>query len=528
MHAAHSRAGSPGSRRAACATRSCLYTVAPDFGFLLDVLPGHGNVVVASPCSGHGFKHSAAVGECAAALALGRTPPLDVSRSASADSPRTAAVPGATGLSRRRAAGGARAMMGRMEFQEVVAASQDGEELRPGPTRRRTATRDRILQNALRGPSAGFSQGFEFLVCGDRAPTASGSGRRRGRRRTTSSSRTSSACDARRSSSCRSRTRTSTSIATPRRTRAGPTATSRAGPSPTGTSTPASPRCSCCSPSSTRGSARASSASRRIGSPASALRSGCPTRSPRSARSASAIAPPTPPRRRSPGRRKDRRGRRALRPLVGHALRRRPRSSGGPVGRDVGCDAIGRRRRRAPPRRRRRASVARRRRPRASAASIPGTSWRSPSARRSSRVMSTNLPFTLIWCAAVHSPVQFECVTSKAGASAQRAGLGQEEREVLRVVVAVDGHHVERDAPEQLLAHVAARGRAPRRSGSSSSTSASASGCSRGARARTATACGSARSSGPRSKRLVMKWARGPSGRSRDSLISMPARVAIR
>ena len=26
-------------------------------------------------------------------------------------------------------------------------------------------TRDRILSNALRGPSAGFSQGFEFLVC---------------------------------------------------------------------------------------------------------------------------------------------------------------------------------------------------------------------------------------------------------------------------------------------------------------------------------------------------------------------------
>ena len=27
------------------------------------------------------------------------------------------------------------------------------------------AVRDRILHNALRGPSAGFSQGFEFLVC---------------------------------------------------------------------------------------------------------------------------------------------------------------------------------------------------------------------------------------------------------------------------------------------------------------------------------------------------------------------------
>jgi len=27
------------------------------------------------------------------------------------------------------------------------------------------AVRDRILRNAMRGPSAGFSQGFEFLVC---------------------------------------------------------------------------------------------------------------------------------------------------------------------------------------------------------------------------------------------------------------------------------------------------------------------------------------------------------------------------
>jgi sarcosine oxidase len=58
----------------------CLYTVAPDFGFVLDVLPGHGHVVVASPCSGHGFKHSAAVGECVAALALARTAPFDLSR----------------------------------------------------------------------------------------------------------------------------------------------------------------------------------------------------------------------------------------------------------------------------------------------------------------------------------------------------------------------------------------------------------------------------------------------------------------
>jgi len=42
---------------------TCLYTVTPDFGFVIDTLPGADRVIVASPCSGHGFKHSAAIGE---------------------------------------------------------------------------------------------------------------------------------------------------------------------------------------------------------------------------------------------------------------------------------------------------------------------------------------------------------------------------------------------------------------------------------------------------------------------------------
>lgn len=58
----------------------CLYTMTPDFGFIVDELPGQPNVLVASPCSGHGFKHSAAIGECVAAIALGRPAPIDVSR----------------------------------------------------------------------------------------------------------------------------------------------------------------------------------------------------------------------------------------------------------------------------------------------------------------------------------------------------------------------------------------------------------------------------------------------------------------
>jgi sarcosine oxidase len=54
---------------------SCLYTVTPDFGFLVDVHPGLDRVFVVSACSGHGFKHSAAVGEAAARwVTSGRRP----------------------------------------------------------------------------------------------------------------------------------------------------------------------------------------------------------------------------------------------------------------------------------------------------------------------------------------------------------------------------------------------------------------------------------------------------------------------
>ena len=46
----------------------CLYTVTPDSNFVIDWLDE--NVLLASPCSGHGFKHSAAIGETLAELAL--------------------------------------------------------------------------------------------------------------------------------------------------------------------------------------------------------------------------------------------------------------------------------------------------------------------------------------------------------------------------------------------------------------------------------------------------------------------------
>jgi sarcosine oxidase len=50
-------------------TETCLYTVAPNEEFLVDWLPGRSDVLVASPCSGHGFKFSCLIGRVLAELA---------------------------------------------------------------------------------------------------------------------------------------------------------------------------------------------------------------------------------------------------------------------------------------------------------------------------------------------------------------------------------------------------------------------------------------------------------------------------
>jgi sarcosine oxidase len=57
---------------------ACLYTVMPDFGFVIDTHPASERIIIASPCSGHGFKHSPAIGEALADMALGRTPRFDL------------------------------------------------------------------------------------------------------------------------------------------------------------------------------------------------------------------------------------------------------------------------------------------------------------------------------------------------------------------------------------------------------------------------------------------------------------------
>jgi sarcosine oxidase len=69
----------PDARRTCVRSAVCLYTMTTDFGFIVDRLPGEERVIVASPCSGHGFKHSAALGEAIADLAEGRQSRFDLS-----------------------------------------------------------------------------------------------------------------------------------------------------------------------------------------------------------------------------------------------------------------------------------------------------------------------------------------------------------------------------------------------------------------------------------------------------------------
>ena len=53
------------------AAETCLYTVAPEERFLVDHHPARRDVLVASPCSGHGFKFSILVGRALAGMAAG-------------------------------------------------------------------------------------------------------------------------------------------------------------------------------------------------------------------------------------------------------------------------------------------------------------------------------------------------------------------------------------------------------------------------------------------------------------------------
>jgi sarcosine oxidase len=59
---------------------TCLYTSMAGARFLIDTHPEHKNVTIVSPCSGHGFKHSASIGEATAERILFGESTLDLSK----------------------------------------------------------------------------------------------------------------------------------------------------------------------------------------------------------------------------------------------------------------------------------------------------------------------------------------------------------------------------------------------------------------------------------------------------------------
>ena len=69
----------PGISDRCGAAISCLYTVTPDSNFVIDVHPDNERILIASPCSGHGFKHSAAIGEALAEQVIDGKSQIDIS-----------------------------------------------------------------------------------------------------------------------------------------------------------------------------------------------------------------------------------------------------------------------------------------------------------------------------------------------------------------------------------------------------------------------------------------------------------------
>ena len=55
--------------------KPCIYTLTPDHHFLIDHHPHHLNILLFSPCSGHGFKYAPAYGQIAADLLAGKPRP---------------------------------------------------------------------------------------------------------------------------------------------------------------------------------------------------------------------------------------------------------------------------------------------------------------------------------------------------------------------------------------------------------------------------------------------------------------------
>jgi sarcosine oxidase len=56
----------------------CMYTNTPDMDFIIDRHPLHNNVIIASPCSGHGFKFASATGKILTNMAMNQPTGFDL------------------------------------------------------------------------------------------------------------------------------------------------------------------------------------------------------------------------------------------------------------------------------------------------------------------------------------------------------------------------------------------------------------------------------------------------------------------
>ena len=61
------------------AAQACMFTNTPDYHFLIDHHPVYSQVIIASPCSGHGFKFASAIGEILADLLIDGRSRFDLS-----------------------------------------------------------------------------------------------------------------------------------------------------------------------------------------------------------------------------------------------------------------------------------------------------------------------------------------------------------------------------------------------------------------------------------------------------------------
>lgn len=68
----------PGASRIPVETAECRFTNAPGDRFIMGPMPGDRDLILLSPCSGHGYKFAPAIGEIAADLALETEPNVDL------------------------------------------------------------------------------------------------------------------------------------------------------------------------------------------------------------------------------------------------------------------------------------------------------------------------------------------------------------------------------------------------------------------------------------------------------------------